>query len=441
MNWTLLFGILLFALIPGFIARKKGRSFLGYYLLSLVITPLITFIITLCLSNLNPPKPAEQGVVMPVEELPSPVDEQKITLATTKSEIDLPSQIVPTSNENNSSLPHKRFCKHCGFELLEGSIFCSKCGISIEEEEASGECPECNQKIPDESEFCQYCGIRLLEEKKIEKPVGQIETVISQTLPDERTSKTIRIKKKQVNTGISSPSDYGEHGEAILDEVKSHKEVEKQRFQIKKAWPILLLAGIVLILAGTNIAQYIVGRNNASIIRGLEDTVSETLEDKNDAIKAKNAQLNTKDETISNLEEKVKEKDKQITELKTKISSFSGEQSKYQNEAKRYEELCKALDTTSLGYSSSNFKTSDGVIVVKKSQTNRKFKLTANWSNGGTVNVSYSGDRCAEVSFDNESWITSTTMTVIPKSEGITTVTFSNDVNSLTFKMVIVVTD
>ncbi|MBR3016773.1 MAG: hypothetical protein IKH57_06800 [Clostridia bacterium] len=52
-NWTSIIGIALWALIPGFIARKKGRSFLGHYFLSFVITPLITTIITLCLSNLN----------------------------------------------------------------------------------------------------------------------------------------------------------------------------------------------------------------------------------------------------------------------------------------------------------------------------------------------------------------------------------------------------
>lgn len=52
-NWTSIIGIALWALIPGFIARKKGRGFLGYYFLSFVITPLITTIITLCLSNLN----------------------------------------------------------------------------------------------------------------------------------------------------------------------------------------------------------------------------------------------------------------------------------------------------------------------------------------------------------------------------------------------------
>ena len=48
-----LVGSVLWALLPGFIAKKKGRSFLGYFLLSLVISPLITTIIVLCLSDLN----------------------------------------------------------------------------------------------------------------------------------------------------------------------------------------------------------------------------------------------------------------------------------------------------------------------------------------------------------------------------------------------------
>lgn len=50
---TGLMGIALWALIPGFIAKNKGRSFFGYFFLSFLISPLITMIITICLSNLN----------------------------------------------------------------------------------------------------------------------------------------------------------------------------------------------------------------------------------------------------------------------------------------------------------------------------------------------------------------------------------------------------
>ena len=46
-----IFGIALWSLIPGFIAKNKGRSFWLYYFLGFIITPLITTIITLCLSK------------------------------------------------------------------------------------------------------------------------------------------------------------------------------------------------------------------------------------------------------------------------------------------------------------------------------------------------------------------------------------------------------
>ena len=46
-------GLLLWPLLPAFIAKKKGRSALGYYFLSWLISPLIVTIIVLCLRNLN----------------------------------------------------------------------------------------------------------------------------------------------------------------------------------------------------------------------------------------------------------------------------------------------------------------------------------------------------------------------------------------------------
>lgn len=52
-NWSSVIGIALWALIPGFVARKKGRSFAAYYFLSFLITPLITMIVALCVKDLN----------------------------------------------------------------------------------------------------------------------------------------------------------------------------------------------------------------------------------------------------------------------------------------------------------------------------------------------------------------------------------------------------
>ena len=93
-------GIALWALIPGFVAKKKGRNFWGWYFLSFLISPLITMIITFCLSNLNEPKVVKSTVVD--SESPSSDD----------------TDIV-------------RYCRKCGEKLIDGSKFCRKCGTDV----------------------------------------------------------------------------------------------------------------------------------------------------------------------------------------------------------------------------------------------------------------------------------------------------------------------
>lgn len=52
-NWSFMLGIALWALIPGLIASKKGRSFIGYFFLSFLISPLSYDDCYSLLKNLN----------------------------------------------------------------------------------------------------------------------------------------------------------------------------------------------------------------------------------------------------------------------------------------------------------------------------------------------------------------------------------------------------
>ena len=103
--------IALWALIPAFMAKKKGRSFLGFYVLSLLISPLITMIIAACVSNKN--ADAEQPV------------------NGTENGSDLPDN-VPVQVEQTPAAGAGRYCPNCGSSIPEDSKFCGNCGTRFE---------------------------------------------------------------------------------------------------------------------------------------------------------------------------------------------------------------------------------------------------------------------------------------------------------------------
>ena len=123
MDWTPIIGIALWALIPGFIAKKKGRSFWGYFFLSFVITPLITMIITIFLSNLN-------RVVEPVKSIASTTTS---TSSNTDEDVVTPDTTPPRDRVllDSTISPKVRYCRKCGFQLLAESDFCSHCGTKV----------------------------------------------------------------------------------------------------------------------------------------------------------------------------------------------------------------------------------------------------------------------------------------------------------------------
>lgn len=129
MNWTSMIGIALWALLPGFIAKKKGRSFLAYYLFSFVITPLITTIITLCLSKKTEEAAPSSTRETIIETKKMPSDEVAGQDSAGQNAND------DISNEEPTSPRRIMYCRRCGRKLIEGSEFCSKCGNQIEKEE------------------------------------------------------------------------------------------------------------------------------------------------------------------------------------------------------------------------------------------------------------------------------------------------------------------
>ena len=55
-------------------------------------------------------------------------------------------------------------CPTCQFDNPEGSVFCGKCGLSLEIEVV---CPNCGSKAPSDFKFCNKCGHDLTKQEEI----------------------------------------------------------------------------------------------------------------------------------------------------------------------------------------------------------------------------------------------------------------------------------
>lgn len=271
-------------------------------------------------------------------------------------------------------------------------------------------CPKCNSILPDDSEFCQFCGTKVENKAAINIPTKQI-VVQGEKEPtkQENANAPVFIVSSNDNQTVHEFENSKEPhckvcGGQIDSKTKKCVSCGKQYFKLRPSvLAVALLAVFLVASIGCNVYQYLASQDSINKISSLESTVSSQ---------------------------------------KSEISSLNSQAGNNNDKAESYDDLISALSYGNIGYASSNFQSSESVIVVKKNEQNRKFILTANWSNGGTVDTSYSPTLpTAYVSFDNDEWDTSTTMTVEPVRAGITTVTFSNDVDGRAFKVIIVVTD
>ena len=193
MNYASLIGIALWALIPGFIAKKKGRSFVAYYFLSFVITPLVTTIIILCLRKLDVEEETEEPIIINAtsKEADESVESlEYINGKTRDMTYELASQEEPTIEQLSLlALPEQsstaiengtddltgnqsedeivteesdesqvvRYCRKCGYQLMEDSVYCSRCGTKVVDMTVI--CANCGTRLINGVRFCHICGM------------------------------------------------------------------------------------------------------------------------------------------------------------------------------------------------------------------------------------------------------------------------------------------
>lgn len=242
-------------------------------------------------------------------------------------------------------------------------------------------------------------------------------------LPSGAPYKTLYINMYGARASKSAPAGFcfPEQRKAVATPAPASIQPKQMQVVPKKRSkaPIIILSIICVLLVATNVAQYFLHK---------------------EAVKDTEQQLITANNTIEANNRKISELQNTISSQKTTINSQNITISNLEDDSDHYNEIIRYAKNEDFGYAASNFRASTGVIVVDKDNDNYKFTLTANWTYGGTVEVDCSSS-AAWVEFDKNEWSTSTTMTVIPNYEGVCVVTFSNDVDSKTFSVLIIVTD
>ena len=196
---------------------------------------------------------------------------------------------------------------------------------------------------------------------------------------------------------------------------------------------IVIAAVGILLLSALNVFQYVINKKDQeriSIAEQANKELTEKLAKQDENNRELNSSIASKDATIADKDKKILSQEKTISAQNSKISS-------YETKAYNYSTICDALKSGNIGYAARNFNCSQSIILVKKGET-KKITLAANWDNGGTVSCSYSSN-AASVDFDQDNWTYSTKLSITGFYSGVNVVTFSNDVDSNTFKIIIIV--
>ena len=268
-------------------------------------------------------------------------------------------------------------------------------------------CTTCGKKLEEGTKFCIYCGA-----KQEDAPAPKAEPAVDESVTAPVYESTAPVEDSPApeapafETPIPEAPSFDVPPVApVFDEAPAKKEGKGKKIAL-----IAVIGVLILALIGLNAYQYFV----------MAPKTADELADAKSDLKKAEAKYDDLQDEYDDLEDLYDSADSASADLA---------------------DICYYARYNNIGYASDAFHADKAVIVLSEDDYDETLTLTLAVDTAVTVSYNLEGDS-ADVSFDEDTWEgDTTTLTVSPLEKGVTLLSFSNDVNSETFSVIIIVTD
>ena len=205
---------------------------------------------------------------------------------------------------------------------------------------------------------------------------------------------------------------------------------------------MLVLAVLLMISCFLNIYLFGISQNRYNDYEQYYDLSHDTIRE-NEALTAqKDDLLSSSEKSLQIAEEQLKQAEKEKAALNEEAEALRKDLAEKTKKADAYEELYRILnDGTIYGYGDENFRTSEGILLMKAGDPGHTISLTTGFENTFQIDYTVTGES-AEIFWNEETWSgTSTTFEILPSKTktGTTVFEIRNSLNNTVCKVCAVV--